>query len=138
MSVLKVRGADGKWRDIPSIKGEPGDLVPHAHRHKTGGEDAITPADIGASAEGHTHTAGEVGAASIMHNSTHAIGGEDPLEPDAIGAAAKIHASNHAIGGADPITPESIGAAPTIIASDTDIDVNTYSLASGRLLVIYE
>ena len=40
----------------------PSSMTPtsHASTHKTGGSDAITPADIGASATGHKHTKSEI------------------------------------------------------------------------------
>ena len=147
MSVLKVRDENGNWIEIPSIKGdkgEAGDLSPHAHRHKTGGEDAITPADIGAAEANHTHTAEDVGAASIMHRNTHAIGVADPLIPSDIGAAEENHASRHAIGGVDRIKPADIGASPEhyIVSSSnesaTDSGIIGSALASGKLLVVYE
>lgn len=56
MSVLKVRGANGKWENIPAIKGdkgEAGDSAPHASRHAKGGADAISPESIGAASSGY-------------------------------------------------------------------------------------
>lgn len=77
----------------------------HAAQHGKTGTDPITPASIGAAAENHTHTAGDVGAASANHSHT----------PASIGAAAADHTHTAGDVGAASAshthTPASIGAA---------------------------
>ena len=61
--------------------------ITHAARHKTGGADALAPADIGAAAASHTHTKSQI--TDFAHKNTHVTGGTDPLSPADISAATK-------------------------------------------------
>ena len=82
MSVLKIRDENGKFVCIPSLKGEkgdPGDAQGHSHQHAIGGNDELTPADIGAAYDMHGHSAEEVGAAPIGHTHTADEVGASPL-----------------------------------------------------------
>lgn len=73
-------------------------MTPKAHKdtHKTGGSDALAPADIGAAAAGHTHTKANItdfpsSMTPSAHKNTHKTGGSDALAPSDIGAAAARH-----------------------------------------------
>ena len=55
----------------------------HASRHKTGGADALAPADIGAAAASHNHTKSQI--TDFPHKSTHAVGGTDALKSTDLG-----------------------------------------------------
>lgn len=79
----------------------------HASQHASGGEDAVTPAAIGAAASAHTHGAGDIasGALSIERGGTGA--------DSAAGARAALG-----------ITPANIGAA----AADSPVITGTASL----------
>ena len=107
----------------------------HASTHKTGGSDAIAPADIGAAASSHTHTKANItdfptSMTPTAHKATHKTGGSDAIAPADIGAAAASHThtksqitdfptsmtpaahkASHKTGGADAIAPGDIGAA---------------------------
>nr|DAF65710.1 MAG TPA: hypothetical protein [Bacteriophage sp.] len=107
----------------------------HASTHKTGGSDAIAPADIGAAASSHTHAKADItdfpaSMTPTTHKATHKTGGSDAIAPADIGAAAASHThtksqitdfpssmtptahkSTHATGGTDAIAPADIGAA---------------------------
>lgn len=52
------------WSDVQD---KPSSMTPtsHATTHKTGGGDALTPADIGAAASSHTHTPSAVGLGNV-------------------------------------------------------------------------
>ena len=65
----------------------------HSQRHAAGGPDALTPADIGASPSGHSHS-------------------WDQITDKPANSPPSAHAASHATGGSDPIAPASIGAAP--------------------------
>ena len=67
----------------------------HANRHRTGAPDALTPADIGASPSGHTHS-------------------WDQITDKPVNSPPSAHAASHATGGSDPVTPASIGALPSL------------------------
>ncbi len=74
----------------------PASMAPTAHKasHKTGGSDAIAPADIGAAAATHNHTKSQItdfpaSMAPTAHKATHKTGGSDAIAPADIGAAAK-------------------------------------------------
>lgn len=67
----------------------------HASQHRKGGSDPLTPADIGAAAENHTHDVSGLTVAwddvtnkpttfsATSHAATHGSGGGDPLAIDA-------------------------------------------------------
>ncbi len=67
----------------------------HASQHRKGGSDPLTPADIGAAAENHTHEVSGLTVAweevtnkpamfpAVQHAATHGSGGGDPLAIDA-------------------------------------------------------
>lgn len=61
----------------------------HAATHATGGADPITPAAIGAIAEGDSRLTNA--RTPNAHASSHASNGADPITPAAIGAAAASH-----------------------------------------------
>lgn len=106
----------------------------HASTHKTGGSDAIAPADIGAAASSHTHTKANItdfptSMTPTAHKATHKTGGSDAIAPADIGAAAASHThtksqitdfptsmaptahkASHKTGGSDALAPEDIGA----------------------------
>ena len=68
--------------------------ITHASRHKTGGADALAPADIGAAAASHNHTKSQItdfptSMTPTAHATTHATGGADALTPSDISAATK-------------------------------------------------
>ena len=107
----------------------------HASTHKTGGSDAIAPADIGAAAASHNHTKSQItdfptSMAPTAHKTSHKTGGTDAIAPADIGAAAASHThmksqitdfpssmtptahkATHKTGGSDAIAPADIGAA---------------------------
>ena len=107
----------------------------HAATHKTGGSDALAPADIGAAAANHTHTKANItdfpsSMTPSAHKASHKTGGSDALTPADIGAAAashthtkanitdfpssmtpSAHKASHKTGGSDALTPADIGAA---------------------------
>ena len=94
---MQVLGANGKYEQIYPVP------AGHKDSHKTGGDDAITPTDIGAI------PATQKGVASGV-----ATLGTDGKVPTAqlpnMDYAPSKHASQHASGGSDPITPANIGA----------------------------
>ena len=100
----------------------------HSSRHAIGGEDAITPADIGAADRNHTHTLAELGAADVDH--THS--------PASIGAAEAGH--NHD----DRYYTEAevdylVGQRALAYAWDTlDLEAGVSPLGTGRLYFVYE
>mgnify|MGYP000887001897 CR=1 FL=1 len=76
--------------------------ITHAARHKTGGADALAPADIGAAAASHNHIKSQItdfptSMTPTAHKSTHAVGGSDVLKSTDLGidatTAAKFFAS---------------------------------------------
>ena len=72
----------------------------HAATHKTGGSDALAPADIGAAAANHTHTKANItdfpsSMTPSAHKASHKTGGSDALTPADIGAAAASHSHNY-------------------------------------------
>ena len=94
---MQVLGANGKYEQIYPVP------AGHKDSHKTGGDDAITPTDIGAI------PATQKGVASGV-----ATLGTDGKVPTAqlpnMNYAPSTHASQHASDGSDPITPANIGA----------------------------
>ena len=107
----------------------------HAATHKTGGSDALAPADIGAAAASHNHTKSQItdfptSMTPSAHKASHKTGGSDAIAPADIGAAAASHThtksqitdfptsmtpaahkATHKTGGSDAIAPADIGAA---------------------------
>lgn len=107
----------------------------HASTHKTGGSDALAPADIGAAAASHNHTKSQItdfptSMTPTAHKASHKTGGSDAIAPADIGAAAAshnhtksqitdfpssmtptAHKATHKTGGSDAIAPADIGAA---------------------------
>ena len=126
---------NASWRrlvavDLPqlsyaSLANIPATFVPIAHaiQHSSGGNDAITPASIGASATNHTHIIDYGSLSNIpasfnptAHASRHASGGNDVLSYSSLSGipasfTPSAHASRHAVGGNDVLTPAAIGAA---------------------------
>ena len=83
----------------------------HANRHRTGAPDALTPADIGASPSGHTHS-------------------WDQITDKPTNSPPSAHAASHATGGSDPVTPESIGA-PDVEQVSGTVDMGGSSISFG-------
>ena len=67
----------------------------HSQRHAADGPDPLTPADIGASPSGHSHS-------------------WDQITDKPANSPPSAHAASHATGGSDPITTSSIGALPAL------------------------
>jgi len=94
----------------------------HAAKHKTGGSDAITPADIDAC--GNTDPRLSDARTPLGHSASHKTGGSDAITAADIGACgdsdsrlsdARVplsHATTHETGGTDALTPAGIGASP--------------------------
>ena len=116
---MQVLGANGKYEQIYPVP------AGHKNSHKTGGDDAITPTDIGAI------PATQKGVASGV-----ATLGTDGKVPTAqlpnMNYAPSKHASQHASNGADPITPNAIGAA-AVTHSHAAGDVNSGTFAAERI-----
>ena len=99
---------------VSFIRNKPSTYAPTKHKssHSMGGEDALTPSDIGAATAGHTHTE----FSPSIHADQHKTGGKDAIEPSDIGAALANHSHTPAsIGAADANhthLPEDVGAAP--------------------------
>ena len=92
----------------------------HASTHKTGGSDAIAPADIGAAASSHTHIKANItdfptSMTPTAHKATHKTGGSDAIAPADIGAAAAshTHAASEITSGTLPIARGGTGASNT-------------------------
>lgn len=103
--------------------GADGGTTAHAARHAVGGDDALTPAAIGAAADSavvHTTGTETINGAKTFGTSpaipvgsllTHPVRRDDARLTDPRTPTA--HASTHASAGADPVTPAAIGAATT-------------------------
>ena len=110
--ALTAYDHDAAKANIEDLAGEVAGraLLTHKNQHKTGGADALTPADIGAMPS----SAMPMPAA---HAASHATGAADVITPSSIGAMSAgatptpaTHAVSHATGGTDAIAPSSIGA----------------------------
>lgn len=128
MSVLKIRGADGKWRSIPSIKGEDGRIETHADRHKIGGEDQLTPSMIGAAEADHTHAPFDCGAAPEIHTHT----------PAEIGAAEAVHNHDDRYHTKEYLDNQLASKALRNLAGTDDLEAGVSPLNSGQLYLVYE
>lgn len=105
----------------------------HKARHSKGGADAITPLDIGASPEGHTHTPESIGAAPTAHTHSlaelNAAAANHTHTPESIGAAPANHSHSLA----------SLGAAPAHTWGTTDIVAGSPSSEpNGTLHLVIE
>ena len=122
---MQVLGANGKYEQIYPVP------AGHKDSHKTGGDDAITPTDIGAI------PATQKGVASGV-----ATLGTDGKVPTAqlpnMNYAPSTHASQHGSGGSDPITPAAIGAAPSYTYGTSDLTAGSSALETGKLYFVYE
>lgn len=131
----------------------------HASTHKTGGSDAIAPADIGAAASSHTHTKANItdfptSMTPTAHKATHKTGGSDAIAPADIGAAAASHThtksqitdfptsmtpaahkASHKTGGADAIAPGDIGAAAKQTVVPVTLSVAGWNASTKRQAV---
>ena len=156
---MQVLGANGKYEQIYPVP------AGHKDSHKTGGDDAITPTDIGAipatqkgvaSGVATLGTDGKVPTAQLpnmnyapsTHASQHASGGSDPITPAAIGAAAASHnqaastitAGTFAATGVKAMngTDYTTARVRNIQASTTDLTAGSSALANGDIYLVYE
>jgi hypothetical protein len=94
--------------------------ITHASQHAVGGSDPLTPADIGASATGHTHS-----AADIVEFATQDAGTGNawtPVDANEVAGRANdaYHSSQDNYWMIDNLTPADIGAEPAITALPID------------------
>jgi len=94
----------------------------HAAKHKTGGSDPLTAADIGACADDDSRLTDA--RTPTAHATSHKTGESDAITPADIDACsdsdsrlsdARVplsHATTHEMGGTDALTPAGIGASP--------------------------
>lgn len=95
---------------IPVLDGQgkiAGQMVPgHAESHKAGGQDVISPEDIGAVPAKALSEESSAGKVPVM-------GKDGKLDANMLPAGViASHAESHGVGGSDPIIPDSIGALP--------------------------
>ena len=86
---------------------------PHKDSHKTGGADALAPADIGAAPASHTSVAAT--ASVLGHVKLGKVAGTACEGNDARLSNARTplgHKATHQAGGSDALAPDDIGAAP--------------------------
>ena len=62
-AMIRVIIGGQTWRDTPPLSLT--DLVAHKDRHATGGDDPLTPADIGAAAASHTHDGADITTGAV-------------------------------------------------------------------------
>lgn len=98
-------------------------VTAHKSTHAIGGDDALSPSDIGAVTDDDERLSDS--RTPTAHKSTHATGQSDALSPSDIGAVATddsrltnsrtptAHKSSHATGQSDAISPSDIGAVAT-------------------------
>ena len=98
--------------DLSSMKAQVlnGASSKHASQHAAGGSDPITPEDIGAAAESHTHVASKIKAGTFAETGVKAKTGTDYTTQRVRNAA----------------------------ASTTDLTAGSSSLSSGNIYLVYE
>lgn len=101
-----VKAGDARLTDARAPK-------PHKDSHKTGGADALAPADIGAAPASHTSVAAT--ASVLGHVKLGKVAGTACEGNDARLSNARTplgHKATHQTGGSDALAPDDIGAAP--------------------------
>ena len=101
-----VKSDDVRLSDVRTPK-------PHKDSHKTGGADALAPADIGAAPASHTSVAAT--ASVLGHVKLGKVAGTACEGNDARLSNARTplgHKATHQTGGSDALAPDDIGAAP--------------------------
>ena len=104
---------------------------PHKDSHKTGGADALAPADIGAAPASHTSVAAT--ASVLGHVKLGKVAGTACEGNDARLSNARTplgHKATHQTGGSDALAPDDIGAAP---ASHTSVAATVSVLGHVKL-----
>lgn len=120
-----------------TITDKPSSFAPsgHAATHKTGGADAIAPADIGAAAASHTHSPSDLtGAVPVSKGGTGAATAAAARSNLGAAAAVHIHAQSEVTGLADALA----GKAPAYTYGTTDMTAGTSALETGKLYLMYE
>lgn len=95
----------------------------HSNSHKTGGIDAISPADIGAAATGHTHTLSNISDAGTAASRNAPASGDATSAQVVLGSDTRLtdsrvptsHASTHRSTGAD--YPAPVCVAPSSLSA---------------------
>jgi len=127
---------DGSYTSLTNV---PSTFAPASHKssHATGGSDALTPADIGASAVDHTHSAQDVsGLAAVATSGAYTdLTGRPTLGTAAAAATTDFAAASHSHA-ASEITSGTFDAAriPSLPASQ----IGSGTLALARLPIVLE